>query len=114
MVDAVAAAVAAASGADPDDTIFSPSASEVAAGGRAEAAVGGRAHGSPTPRRQARALFASASPPVPFFAGRPTTSRADSVQSMASLRQGAERTRGEELADAPSPSMYGGNQTQFL
>jgi len=77
LIDALAAAGAAASG---DDTIFSPSASEAAADVSVRA--GRRAQGSPTPRGQARSLFGANPNPSMFLAGmRPTMSREETLAS---------------------------------
>ena len=110
LIDALAAAGAAASGDDPesDDDIFQPSAAEAAADARAQASAGRSAQGSPNTPKAARALFArmNASPSM-FVAGmRPTSSREDSVEAMSSLRQGAEGNLAAELAG-------GGNQGEF-
>ena len=111
LIDALAAAGAAASGDDPqsDDDIFQPSAAEAAADVRAKASVGRSAQGSPNTPTTARALFArmNLASPSMFVAGmRPTSSREDSVEAMSSLRQGAEGNLVAELAG-------GGNQGEF-
>ena len=110
LIDALAAAGAAASGDDPesDDDIFQPSAAEAAADARVQASAGRSAQDSPNTPKAARALFArmNASPSM-FVAGmRPTSSREDSVEAMSSLRQGAEGNLAAELAG-------GGNQGEF-
>ena len=111
LIDALAAAGAAASGDDPesDDDIFQPSAAEAAADARAQASAGRSAQGSPNTPKAARALFArmNRGSPSMFVAGmRPTSSREDSVEAMSSLRQGAEGNLAAELAG-------GGNQGEF-
>jgi len=116
LIDALAAAGAAASGDDPesDDDIFQPSTaggprSEAAADARVQASAGRSAQDSPNTPTAARALFArmNRGSPSMFVAGmRPTSSREDSVEAMSSLRQGAEGNLAAELAG-------GGNQGEF-